>query len=150
MKFNLKKKLLANYKTFVIKDPICFLLIITGSIGNWVLTEQKLKKLGFAYFKLFNTLIKQHFLNTAFNLKVHIFTNSLLAINFKKNLNLMPISRVLNLKLNLYLMCLKFFNRFYHKSQLKDLICLNYRTNIRIFNYNLVKSIKFFYYTFSK
>jgi hypothetical protein len=150
MKFNLKKKLLLKYEKFVINDPICFLFVITGSSGNWILTEQKLKKKKLLYFKLFNTLIRSHLLKTSFKLKLNIFTNSILAINFKNHLNFFDIKSVLNLKLNLYLICLNFFNRFYHKYQLKSLICLKYINNIKFLNFNLLKSIKIFYYRFSK
>ena len=137
-------------KTSEIKDPICFLFIITGSLRNWIFTEQKLTKKNFSFNKLFNTIVKKTVLNTIFKLSTSIFTNSILAINLKKNLNQFNIKNVLRLKLNLCLICLKFFNRVYYKDQLKNLICLEYNNNIKILKYTLLKSVKSFYYKFSK
>ena len=115
-------------------------LIVRKESDNNIFLEQKFKKFS-SYFLLFpNNIVSTVLLKTLFKNLLMICKGSLFFIT---NIESIFLKKKLEL---IDLICLKFFNKIYFTTQLKNIISLKYLINLKVYISFLEKSTMFFYY----
>lgn len=145
MKFNLK-----NYQTLKTKKYIKKNNLILFSVGAnlnslaWINIEQNLRKLKLNYYKVCNNITKKIIQNS-------MYKNLLNTINstffFYKPIEI-TLKKVVFKELNELLfsiLAIKLNRKIYAHSQLKTLVSLNYKKNVKIIYQFLTTHTKFFF-----
>lgn len=108
-----------------------FLNGINRNSNDWILIEQKLKKINFNYYKIFNktskkTLNNSIFLNTSSLINSMTFLLKPLVAEQEINKNIL-LNEIETLIFSL--LAIKVNNKIYSKTKLKNLVTLNYKNN---------------------
>lgn len=144
MEFDSKKyNMLKTRLSFKNVNLEFFLNGINQLSSDWIITEQKIKKLNFCYYKLLTNVTKKTLRNS-------IYSNLANAINsityvFKLVKNTFEIQKkvIKNLEsLKFLLLFLKLNNKLYTKTNIKDIFSLNYTNNKLLLFQFLITNVK--------
>ena len=116
-----------------------FFLIYNGiNVKNFIIMDQKLKKLDLEYYKIYNKLTKKVLKNSIYK-NYHSLTNSLIIIiKPKSKFTNLILNDFLNLDDSLNLLTIKMNNKIYTVSKLNSSLQLNYKND----NLILMKVLK--------
>jgi hypothetical protein len=142
MKFTSKEYNIAKTKKYFQSNNLfIFFNGINLNSDNWILIEQKLKKINFSYYKIFNTTSKKILQNS-----IHISKAALVSsitFLFKPISTFQEITK--DTLLNSFepmlftILALKLNNKIYSKDQLKKLFSFKYKENkLLLFHFGVV------------
>jgi len=140
MNFELKDyKLLKLKKHFSKTNFFFFFSGINVKANNWIKIEQELNNLGLNYNKINNNLTLNLLKNSIFKNTIPLVNGPIILILINK-IRRLSLKNLTGINPLISLLCLRINNKIYLKTQIQNLINLNYSKNILVFR----KSLKLF------
>ena len=141
MNFELKDyKLLKLKKHFSKTNFFFFFSGINVKANNWIKIEQELNNLGLNYNKINNNLTLNLLKNSIFKNTIPLVNGPIILILINK-IRKLSLKNLTGINPLISLLCLRINNKIYLKTQIQNLINLNYSKNILVFR----KSLKLFF-----
>ena len=139
MKFVNKNYKKAEIKNHIKKNNLFFFLLNTFcNINDWIIIQQNLKSKDFNCFKVFQNIIKKT-LNNSIYINFNVLSSQILVL-LKSKQHLFTFLLDFDFKfLSLNIIAIKFNNKVYHKSQLKNNYYFYYSINkLLLFQFTIV------------
>jgi hypothetical protein len=152
MEFSAKDYAILKTKVYIKNNNLFFFFnSVNKNSNDEILTEQKLKKSGLAFVKIQNKTAKKTLQNSILINSKELINCSILIIKQNINKNELKKINILNNfePLLLTILALKLNNKIYSKTQLKELLVLNYKDiQLLLFQFTLTNiklSVNFSY-----
>lgn len=150
MKFTLKSYKTSKTEKYLKTNNFFFFSGVNRNSDDWIIAEQGLKDINFSYYKVFNKTASKTLKNSVYNNVTPIING--ITFFIKPSLTSKTLSKgviLTNFKPLLFLiLAIKFNNKVYSVTQLKNMHSLNYRENklltyqFGITNLKLYQSLK--------